>query len=231
MMPNTKQSAVIWDVDGTLVDTAELHFQAWQALTRELNKPFTRADFNATFGLRNADIIPKLFGMQDTDQKVAELGARKEAFYQAAARRHGVALLPGAQALLEGIRAAPFKQAIGSSAPRTNVDLILELTQARHFFDAVVSVEEIERGKPDPQIFQTAADKLAVPYDHCLVLEDALAGVQAAKAAGMKCIAVRYTGHHSAAALLQSGADRVVTSLEELSAQTVSELLGKPALP
>jgi beta-phosphoglucomutase len=230
-MLKASHSAVIWDVDGTLVDTAELHFHAWQGLARELHKPFTRADFNATFGLRNPDIIPQFFGTQCTDQEVAELGARKEAFYQAAARQHGVSLLPGARTLLEGLRAAGFRQAIGSSAPRTNVDLILGLTQAEHFFDAVVSVEDIQRGKPDPQVFQTAAEKLAVACDHCLVLEDATAGVQAAKAAGMKCIGVRFTGHHSAATLSQNGADLVVTSLEEVSAETVFHLLGKPALP
>src|SRR5438309_862381 len=122
MMLKTNHFAVIWDVDGTLVDTAELHFQAWQTLARELHKPFTRADFNATFGLRNPDIIPQLFGTRYTDHEVAELGARKEAFYQAAARQDGVSLLPGARSLLEGLRAAGVKQAIGSSAPRTNVD-------------------------------------------------------------------------------------------------------------
>jgi beta-phosphoglucomutase len=231
MMLKANHSAVIWDVDGTLVDTAELHFQAWLALARELDKPFTRTDFNATFGLRNPDIIPQYFGTQYTDQEVAELGARKEAFYQAAARQHGVSLLPGAGTLLEGLRAAGLKQAIGSSAPRTNVDLILELTHAEHFFDAVVSVEDIQRGKPDPQVFQTAAEKLAVACDHCLVLEDAIAGVQAAKAAGMKCIAVRFTGHHSAAALSQKGADLVVKSLEEVCVETVFHLLRSETPP
>ena len=136
-MPHTVHSAVIWDVDGTLVDTAELHFQAWTTLARQLSKPFTRADFAATFGLRNVDIIPQLFGRQLSAQEVAELGERKEESYRAAARQQGVTLLPGARALLEGLDAARFKQAIGSSAPRKNLDLILRLTQIGHFFQAV----------------------------------------------------------------------------------------------
>ena len=98
-MPDANQLAVIWDVDGTLVDTAELHFQAWLALTREIGKPFTRADFAATFGLRNADIIPQLFGTHYTQAEVAELSERKEVLYRTAARQHGVRLLPGARKL------------------------------------------------------------------------------------------------------------------------------------
>jgi len=220
--------AVIWDVDGTLVDTAELHFQAWLVLARQLGKPFTRDDFSATFGLRNADIIPRLFGPELTNDEVAELGERKEESYRAAARQHGVSLLSGARALLESLQAAGFKQAIGSSAPRANLDLILRLTHAEGYFQAIVSVEDFQRGKPDPQVFQVAAERLAEPANHCLVFEDAVAGVQAAKAAGMKCIATRLGGHHSEAALLQGRADLVVPSLEEVSVETVQQLLLLP---
>ena len=227
-MHSANSSAVIWDVDGTLVDTAELHFQAWQALMDQIGKVFTRADFAATFGLRNADILDKLFGTQLSDEKLAELGERKESIYRAAARQHGVTLLPGVRALLEGLHAAGFKQAIGSSAPRENINLILKSTKMDSSFETIVSVEEIQRGKPDPQIFQIAADKLAMAYDQCLVVEDAVAGVQAAKAAGMKCIAVRFGGHHSAAALAQAGADLIVKSLEGVSVQTVRQVLPEP---
>jgi beta-phosphoglucomutase len=224
-------AAVIWDVDGTLVDTADLHFRAWSDLMRQIDKPFTRAEFAATFGTRNPDIIRKLFGSQFTDEEVADLGNRKEMLYRAAARQQGVTLLPGARTLLEGLQAGGFKQAIGSSAPRENLDLILRLTGAERFFEAIVSVEDIQRGKPDPQVFQLAADRLGQAHDHCLVLEDAVAGVQAAKAAGMKCIAVRSGGQHSAEALMQGGADLVVKSLDEVSVQSVRQMLGKPAMP
>jgi beta-phosphoglucomutase len=230
-MDRANRFAVIWDVDGTLVDTAELHFQAWLTLMQQVGKPFTRAEFAATFGLRNADILRRLFGKGLTDEEAAELGDRKEVFYRAAARQHGVTLLPGARALLEGLRTARFKQAIGSSAPRENLDLILNLTDTEQFFQAIVSVEDIQRGKPDPQVFQVAADKLGVRYDHCLVLEDAVAGVQAAKAGGMRCIAIRSGGQHSEAALLHGGADLIVKSLEEVSVATVRQILEKPVTP
>jgi beta-phosphoglucomutase len=223
-MPETNGYAVIWDVDGTLVDTAELHFQAWVRLARELNQPFTRDDFAATFGKRNPEIIPQLFGPRFTAQEVADLGKRKEDYYRAAAQQ-GVALLPGVRALLESLHAVGFQQAIGSSAPRGNLDLILSLTQTEGFFDAVVSMEDTQRGKPDPQVFQVAAAKLGIDPARCLVLEDAPSGVQAAKAAGMKCIAVSFVGHHPADRLLDTGADLVVKTLEEVSAQTVRQLL------
>ncbi len=223
-MSKPNSAAVIWDVDGTLVDTAELHFHAWARLARELHQPFTRADFAATFGRRNPEIIHLLFGTHYTDPEIADLGYRKEEYYRAAARE-GVALLPGVRPLLDGLHAAGFRQAIGSSAPRENLDLILRLTQTESYFDAIVAMEDTQRGKPDPQVFLVAASRLNVPQAHCLVVEDAVAGVQAAKAGGMKCIAVRFVGHHPEASLRAAGADLIVTTLEEVSVPTVRRLL------
>jgi beta-phosphoglucomutase len=216
--------AVIWDVDGTLVDTAELHFQAWVEVAHKLKKAFNRADFAATFGRRNPEILHQLFGNDLSEREVEDLGVLKEDLYRAAARK-GVDLLPGVRPLLEGLHAARFLQAIGSSAPRQNLDLILELTETRPFFEAIVSSEATQRGKPDPQVFQMAAQRLSVPASRCVVMEDAVAGVQAAKAAGMKCIAVCFVGHHSEERLAAAGADRVVATLEKVSVQAVRQLL------
>jgi beta-phosphoglucomutase len=224
-MSHAADFAVIWDVDGTLVDTAELHFQAWVELARQLDKPFDRAAFAATFGRRNPEIIHQLFGQHYTGSEVDVLGTRKEELYRAAARQ-GVSLLPGVRELLEALQAAGCRQAIGSSAPRDNLDLILALTDTQRFFNAVVSMEDTQRGKPDPQVFQIAAARLGVGSARCLVLEDAVAGVQAARAGGMKCIAVRFVGHHSAEALARAGADLVVPSLEEVSVGTIRRVLG-----
>src|SRR5262249_5989223 len=156
-------------------------------------------------------------------EEVDDLGRRKEDLYRAAARQ-GVSLLPGVRDLLEGLHAAGFRQAIGSSAPRKNLDLILSLTGTERFFDAVVSQEETHRGKPDPEVFLVAASKLHIEPAHCLVIEDAVAGVEAAKAGRMKCIAVRFIEHHGEAALRKAGADRVVKSLAEVSVETVRQL-------
>jgi beta-phosphoglucomutase len=216
--------AALWDVDGTLVDTAELHFAAWERVCRELGRPFTRADFAATFGRRNPEIIRALFGDRFDDRQSDALGDRKEELYRAAARQ-GVEPLPGVRALLEGLRQAGFAQAVASSAPAANLDLILQLTGVRPYFAAVVGMEDTQRGKPDPQVFQVAADRLGVPHGRCVVLEDAVAGVEAAKAGGMKCVAVTHVGHHPEAALRRAGADLVVPTLESVSADDLLRLL------
>jgi beta-phosphoglucomutase len=222
----SRANGAIWDMDGTLVDTAELHFRAWEEVCREEGRPFSRADFAATFGRRNPEIIRALFGDRFDDEQVEELGERKEEKYRAAARR-GVAPLPGVVPLLEGLRRAGFRQAIGSSAPRANLDLILGLMGVASFFDAVVSSEDTQRGKPDPQVFLVAAERLGVPPGRCVVFEDAVAGVQAARAAGMKCVAVRFVGHHPEDALRRGGADLVVPTLEQVSVQAVRALLAQ----
>src|SRR5213593_4868599 len=107
-MPASFPGAVIWDVDGTLVDTAELHFRAWVDLCRGLGRDFTRADFAATFGRRNPEIIRHLFGDRFDGAAIDDLGYRKEELYKAAARGEGVSLLPGVRVLLEGLHAAGF---------------------------------------------------------------------------------------------------------------------------
>src|SRR5437763_13434696 len=117
--------AVIWDVDGTLVDTADQHFRAWSRLASEIGKPFTRADFAATFGMRNPDIIRKLFFPDADERRCRELGDRKEDLYRASVREEGTHLLPGAAGLLDAFAARGWPQAVGSSAPPGNLDLLL----------------------------------------------------------------------------------------------------------
>ncbi len=223
-MPTFADNGVIWDMDGTLVDTAELHFQAWTETARRFGKPFTRADFVATFGRRNPDIIHQLLGPDLAAGEVSALADHKEERYRDAAR-HGVDLLPGVRPLLTGLDALGVRQAIGSSAPRANLELILEITGTAPLFRTVVSMEDTQRGKPDPEVFLIAAERLQVPPARCLVVEDAVAGVQAAKAGGMKCIAVRFVGHHAEEALRSAGADLVVASLEEVAPADVLRLV------
>jgi beta-phosphoglucomutase len=221
--------AVLWDMDGTLVDTAELHFAAWKETSEELRRPFTRADFAATFGRRNPEICEYLVGRRFSAKEVADIGDVKEERYRGAAVRQGVVLLPGVRSLLDGLHAAGFKQAIGSSAPQANVDLILQLTAIAARFEAVVSMEDTQRGKPDPQVFLVGAQKLAAEPARCVVIEDAVAGVQAARNGGMRCIAVRFVGHHPEDSLRAAGADLVVRTLEEVTVPVVKRLLAEPA--
>jgi beta-phosphoglucomutase len=217
--------AIIWDVDGTLVDTAEQHFRAWSRLAAEIAKPFTRADFAATFGMRNPEIIRKLFFPDADNALCSELGARKEDLYRASVRDEGTLLLPGVARLLAEFAAAGWPQAVGSSAPPGNLDLLLGLTGTRKYFAAVVTGDDVRHGKPHPEVFLTAAEKLSVNPARCVVFEDAVAGVEAAKAGGMRCVAVTFVGHHPAEKLRAAGADVIVASLEELTTERVADLV------
>lgn len=214
----------IWDMDGTLVDTAELHFLAWQQVCHELGRSFDRADFAATFGRRNPEIFQHLFPDRFSPGEVETYSNRKEVLYRDAARG-GVELLPGVAELMAGLHQEGVYQAIGSSAPYANLELILELTGIDRYLRAVVGAEDTTRGKPDPQVFLVAAQRLGVEPSRCVVFEDAPAGVQAAKAGGMRCVAVRFVAHHAEEALHRAGADVVVASLRELDARGVLRLL------
>ena len=214
--------AVLWDMDGVLVDTEPFHWEAWRRLSREAGFPMSYEDFRRTFGWRNEEILRELIGPNISDQRVAELGDRKEELYRDAVRGN-VRPLPGAMELLRKLREAGFRQAVASSAPKANIELILEELGIEGYFDAVLCDRDVERGKPDPQIFLRAAERLGVAPSRCLVIEDAVMGVRAAKRAGMACLAVTTT--HPAEAL--SEADRVVASLAEVRVEDVSnEIMG-----
>ena len=217
--------AILWDVDGTLVDTAEQHFRAWTRLAAEIGKPFTRADFAATFGMRNPEILRQLFEPDADDARCAVLAERKEDLYRASVREEGTQLLPGVAALLEAFTAAGWPQAVGSSAPPGNLDLLLDITGIRRHFQAIVSGDDVRQGKPDPEVFLTGAARLGVEPRQCVVFEDAVAGVEAARAGGMKCVAVTFVGHHPADRLRAAGADLIVGSLEEVDPTRVAAML------
>jgi len=221
----TAPRAAIWDVDGTLVDTAEMHFAAWQAFAAAHGFAFTRADFAATFGKRNPEIVRQLFDPAADDARCADWGEEKERLYRDATDRAGVALLPGVGALVEGLAVAGWLQGLGSSAPRANLDLILRHTGTAARFTAVVSGDDVTRGKPDPEVFLKAAALLGVPPGRCVVFEDAPSGVAAAKAAGMACVGVTFVGHHPAERLTAAGATLVVPSLDALAVGEVEGLL------
>jgi beta-phosphoglucomutase len=218
--------AILWDVDGTLVDTAEQHFRAWAAFAAQLGFPFTREHFAATFGMRNPEIVRKLFDPHADDERCAQWGEHKEHLYRTSVRSYGVELLPGVARLLREFAERGWKQAVGSSAPLGNLELLLGVTDTLKYFRAVVTGDDVTRGKPDPEVFLTGAHKLGVEPAACVVLEDAVAGVEAARAGGMKCVAVTFVGHHPAENLRAAGADIVVATLEELTAPQVAALVG-----
>lgn len=178
--------AVLWDLDGVLADTAPYHFQAWRELFRRHGREISEADFVRTFGLRNAAILRDILG-DLPEARAQELARAKEELFRSEIRR-GMRANPGALPLLERLHATGKNMAIVSSAPRQNVETILDGLGARRYFNTLIAEEDAPRGKPDPQGYLLAAERLGVPPERCVVIEDAPGGVEAAKRAGMRCI-------------------------------------------
>jgi beta-phosphoglucomutase len=209
--------AVLWDLDGVLVDSAPFHFQAWRELLASLGRELGEADFRRTFGLRNDAILGDLLGDLPAAE-VERLAARKEALFRRAALGN-IVPLPGALALLRLLRERGFKLALVSSTPHGNIDLILGSLGVEGAFDAIVGEEDVRQGKPDPEGFLLAARRLHVPPEECVVIEDAPVGVEAAKRGGMRCVGVSRDRPPEALAM----ADLVVETLEDAA---VAEFFG-----
>jgi beta-phosphoglucomutase len=211
--------AALWDMDGTLLDSAEYHWLAWRDSMLDLGYPLAYEEFVATFGQRNDTILRSWISKEITDIEIARISDVKEARYRALVREHGIDLLPGVRGWLERLQVAGWRQAVASSAPRANVETLVEILGIGAFFDALVAAEDVQRGKPDPQVFLTAAERLNVSPARCVVLEDAPAGIEAAHRAGMQAIGIR-SSHPG----LQ--ADITVDTLDELPEDTFGRLIG-----
>lgn len=214
-MTRASRVGVIFDMDGVLIDSADAHFESWRRLGEELGTTVTRKQFEETFGRQNRDIIPIRFGVTD-ESRIAMLADRKEELYRDRVRSDPP-IVDGAAKLVRGLDEGGAGLAVGSSGPRENIELILQLTGLAGYFDVIVSSDDVTRGKPDPQVFSMACDRLGLSPGECVVIEDAPAGVQAAKRAGCGCIGVMM--HHDRRAL--RSADRVVERLADLQVEEV----------
>ncbi|MBN1303691.1 MAG: HAD family phosphatase [Anaerolineales bacterium] len=211
--------AVIWDMDGVLVNTGEFHYQAWESIFNELGFPFSENQFKETFGMNNAGILEVILHQNLPPGQTQKISDRKERLFRQAVKGKA-ALLPGIANTLEAFSKWSLKQAIASSAPPQNIDVLVNELKISKYFDAIVSGSDIP-GKPDPAVFLEAASQLDIRPENCIVIEDAIPGVQGAKNAGMKCIAVTTT--NPAEAL--SKADLIFPDLVGLDQETFLELL------
>jgi beta-phosphoglucomutase len=210
----------IFDMDGVLVDSADAHRRAWQQLGDEVGAPFSAALFQQTFGQRNASIVPIWLGASGvreiTPERLEVLTDRKETLYRALVRHGAVRIYSGASTLLLELHALGASVAIASSGPRENVSLLIDTIGVRNAVDAIVASEDVAEGKPHPEVFLRAADRLGVAPAHCAVIEDSVHGIEAAKRSGMLAMAVLTST--ARAALLASGADLVVDEVGTLEA-------------
>jgi len=213
--------AVIFDMDGVLVDSYLAHFESWERLGLAHGLTMTAEQFSATFGRTSRDIIRNLWGNTVAEADIPAWDQQKEAFYREIIRRDFPAM-DGATELLRALDAAGFALAVGSSGPPENVAAVIECLEGAELISARVTGMDVTRGKPDPQVFLIAAKKLGVAPSRCAVIEDAPAGVEAARRAGMAAVAITGTADRET---LNENADLVVDSLRELSAEGLAELI------
>jgi beta-phosphoglucomutase len=211
---------VIFDLDGVLVDTGWAHKQSWYDLAEKEGFTMTDEFFYNTFGMQNYQIIPMLLGRNTASDEVGWLSEWKEQRYREIIAEK-LAPSEGAKSLLIDLKNKGFLLAVGSSAPPANLELVLERTGLKDYFDAYVTGQDVTNGKPAPDTFLKAAEKLSLNPKRCVVVEDAVQGVEAGKAAGMPVVAVTTT--RSRADLHR--ADIVVDSLAQLQARQFVDLL------
>ena len=217
--------AVIFDMDGVLVDSYLAHFESWRILGREHGIEITEQAFAATFGRTSRDMLKQLWPHPLSDEEIAPMDARKEAAYREIIRRD-FPEMPGARELIRALHSAGFALAVGSSGPPENVQVTVDGLGLGECFRAVVTGMDVQRGKPDPQIFLLAAARLDVPAHRCAVVEDAPLGVEAARQAGMAALALTGTAER---AVLARRAHHVVDGLGELAPTLVAELIDRHA--
>jgi len=210
--------AVLWDLDGTLVDSECYHWQAWRETMAAEGIELTWQQFSMTFGQRNDWVLRGFLGSGLPDAEITRIGNGKESRYRELVRGGGLEFLPGVTRLLDHLRAAGWQQALATSAPRANADAVLDVLGGASYFEVIVTGEDVERGKPDPQVYLTAAARLLTPARRCVVVEDSPAGIEGAHRAGMRAIAV---GHRTDGL----PASYVVRTLDELPEDAFERLV------
>ncbi len=222
MIHSPDQLGMLFDWDGVIIDSSKQHEESWERLAAEEGQPLPPDHFVQGFGKKNEFIIPNLLGWASDPAEVHRLSLRKEALYREIVVEKGLEALPGVHAFLDRLRAAGIPTCVGSSTHRQNIDTILEVMGFTGLFDDIVTAEDVSAGKPHPEVFLKAAGKINRAPKHCIVFEDAFAGIEAARAGGIKVVGVATT--HNAATLTPL-VDRVVHQLDELSVQDLLELV------
>ncbi len=213
---------VIFDLDGVLVDSYRLHLKSWQLAAAEAGVTLTEEQFAPLFGRTGPDVVRHLWKSRDlNDQRAVTLCERKRAVYREMFIQHFSAM-DGAVELIDALNQAGFRLAIASAGLRENAQFTLAKLRRSSLFRVLVTGEDVRCGKPDPEVYLVAAQRLGVEPSRCGVIEDAPAGIAAAPAARMMTIGLVSDGR---TADDLRAADRVVRSLRELSADHLLELM------
>lgn len=217
---NSNKLGIIFDVDGVLIDSGELHFQAFVKMGQELGLPFTREMLVRTMGMHNNQIFPLWLQRTCSEHELKTFADKKEAFYRDIARTQ-LQAIPGVVTLIEKLVDHGFRLAVGSSGPVENVNLALETIGVRKHFHTVITGSDVREGKPNPEIFLKGAAGLNIDSKLCLVFEDAITGVQAARNAEMSVIAITTTAPRD----LLTKADLIIDHFDEVTPIYCSNLI------
>lgn len=209
--------AVLWDLDGTLIDTAPIHWRAWREVLTAEGIDLTWEDFLPVFGERNDTALRTWIKPDLPDEDVQRISSKKEDLYRSLIRNTSLELMPGAGQWLSSLRDAGWRQALATMTWRGNLEAIFNAQDLRGCFDAIITAEDVRKGKPDPEVFLLAAQRLAVAPARCIVIEDAPAGIEAAHKAGMQVIGIGIR------TLLK--AERVVLKLTDLTDKVFDDLI------
>jgi HAD superfamily hydrolase (TIGR01509 family) len=217
-------AGVIFDFDGVIVDSHPVHMQAWKAFFGAMGKAVGDEELAFVMeGAKREEILRRFLG-DLTPEQIELYGAEKERLYQA--RASELKLVRGVAEFLEQVDAAGLPIAVATSGSRNRVERTLETFGLLSRFHAIVAGEDVARGKPDPALFHLAASRLRVAADQILVCEDAVAGVAAAKSAGMKCMAIAANGRRKL--VQEAGADLVIEDFTQTRLDDARRLFAQP---
>jgi beta-phosphoglucomutase len=206
--------AVVFDMDGVLIDSGAHHRAAWRALLEELGEePAHPEHWRLTIGRPSEEAVPLLLGRPISEYEVRRLARRKRDLYVDLARG-GIVTVPGVSRFVADLARRKIPRAVGTSASGFDVDRLLAGVGLRRYFDVIVTADDVTYGKPDPEVYLLAAARMRVTPERCVVFEDSLVGVEAARSAGMRAIGI--TTAHTGEELVQAGAERAVADFEEI---------------
>jgi beta-phosphoglucomutase len=190
------QTAFIFDMDGTMIDNMRYHFKAWRKITDELNGKLDDAALRSQLYGKNEEVLGRIFGKDAfTPGELEDISERKEVYYRSLYKDH-MQLIPGLKEFLERAYRQNIPMALGTASYLRNIDLMLDMTNTRKYFKAIIGAGDVTKSKPDPETYLLAAEKLSMSPADCIVFEDVPKGVEAAANAGMKAVVI--TTQHEA---------------------------------
>ena len=206
--------AVVFDMDGVLIDSGAHHRAAWRALLEELGEePAHPEHWRLTIGRPSEEAVPLLLGRPMSEYEARRLARRKRDLYVDLARG-GIVTVPGVSRFVANLARRKIPRAVGTSASGFDVSRLLAGAGLRRYFDVIVTADDVTYGKPDPEVYLLAAARMRVTPERCVVFEDSVVGVEAARSAGMRAIGI--TTAHTGEELVEAGAERAVADFEDI---------------